>query len=134
MMEKNPVFYKCPGCSGTVMEMDPGMCMLSSEDTLSVSCAGTGMELLSEQTADFATEKHVPIVEKVEGGIKVSVGSTPHPMTDEHYIMWIGVQAGADLMIHYLKPGDAPEAFFPCPDTDVKAYECCNVHNLWVNR
>ena len=133
-MEKIPVFFKCRGCSGTVMVMDSAMCKAPSNGAISVSCSGNEMDMLSEQTADFATEKHVPIVEKVEGGIKVTVGSTAHPMTDEHYIMWIGVQAGDDLMIHYLKPGDAPEAIFPCPDTNVKAYECGSIHDLWVNR
>jgi len=133
-MEKIPVFFKCPECSGTVMVMDSGMCKAPSAEALSVSCSDEEMEILSEQTADFATEKHVPIVEKVERGIKVTVGSTAHPMTDEHYIMWIGVLAGDDLMIHYLKPGDAPEAVFLYPDTNVKAYECCNIHDLWVNR
>jgi superoxide reductase len=133
-MEKNPVFFKCPGCSGTVMVMDPGRCKAPSIEAISVSCSGNEMEMLSEQKADLTKEKHVPVVEKVEGGIKVIVGSTPHPMTEEHHIAWIGVQAGDNFMLHYLKPGDAPEAFFPCPNTDVKAYEFCNIHNLWVNR
>ena len=38
------------------------------------------MILLSEQTADFKNEKHGPVVEKTGSGIKVTVGSTIHPI------------------------------------------------------
>ena len=133
-MDEKLLFFKCKGCNGTIMAMDALMCKAPTPDALSVSCAGTEMDLLEEQKADPATQKHVPIVEKAEGGIKVKVGSTAHPMEEAHYIMWIAVQKGRNVMIHYLKPGEAPEAFFPGVDTDVKAFECCNNHNLWVNK
>ena len=38
-------------------------------------CCGEPMELLDEKTADAATEKHVPVIAKVEAGYKVKVGS-----------------------------------------------------------
>jgi superoxide reductase len=49
------------------------------------------------QTADWKTEKHVPVIEcpdSVEAGerftIEVSVGKeVPHPNTTEHHIRWI---------------------------------------------
>ena len=51
---------------------------------------GSIPELLgTEKTADKTTEKHVPVIEEIEGGFKVTVGSTLHPMTDEHFIEWI---------------------------------------------
>lgn len=51
------------------------------------------------QTADWKTEKHVPVIEAVDKakkgeftGITVSVGKAiPHPNTTEHYISWIEV-------------------------------------------
>lgn len=51
------------------------------------------------QSADWKTEKHVPVIEapeKIKKGelfnIKVSVGrEIPHPNTTEHHIRWIDV-------------------------------------------
>lgn len=96
-------------------------------------CCGKPMDLLEEKTADAATEKHVPMIEKVDGGFKVTVGSTAHPMNPEHHIEWIELLVGDSSYRTYLKPGDAPEAFF-CIDADIKdvtAREHCNIHGLW---
>lgn len=92
------------------------------------------LEKLEAKTADWKNEKHVPVIEKVDGGIRVYVGSTLHPMTEEHYITMIEVQKGNLLMRAYLKPGDKPEAIFPIDDTDVLAREYCNIHGLWANK
>jgi len=97
-----------------------------------ITCCGEPVELLTEQTADAATEKHVPLVEGTEAGIKITVGSTAHPMTEEHYIMWIEVINGDYVNRKYLKPGDAPVAEFYVQKQDgliVRSY--CNVHGLW---
>ncbi|MCF7933508.1 MAG: desulfoferrodoxin [Spirochaetia bacterium] len=96
-------------------------------------CCGKPMDLLEEKSADSSTEKHVPVIEAVDGGFKVTVGSTLHPMTQEHYIQWIELLAGDRSYRAYLKPGDAPEAYF-CVDADLKdvsAREFCNLHGLW---
>ena len=47
------------------------------------------MEHVVENTTDAATEKHVPVVEKIEGGYRVTVGEVEHPMTEAHSILWI---------------------------------------------
>lgn len=52
-------------------------------------CCGQPMDLLAENTVDASLEKHVPVVEKVEGGHKVKVGSDPHRMEEKHYIDWV---------------------------------------------
>ncbi|MBT3376254.1 MAG: desulfoferrodoxin [Lentisphaerae bacterium] len=98
-------------------------------------CCGEAMALLDEKTADAATEKHVPVIEKVDGGYKVTVGSVPHPMADDHYIEWIELSCGDVVSRAYMKPGEKPEAFFCCccacecqPPT---AREHCNKHGLW---
>ena len=95
-------------------------------------CCGRPLELVEEKTADSATEKHVPILEAKGNGIKIVVGSTAHPMTEEHYIMWIEVINGDYVNRKYLKPGDTPEAEFYVPAQDgliVRSY--CNLHGLW---
>jgi len=89
------------------------------------------MENLDEKTADATTEKHVPVIEKVDGGIKVKVGSVPHPMEDKHYIEWIEIIADGKAYRQFLDPGDAPEALFNIEAEGVTAREHCNVHGLW---
>ncbi len=56
------------------------------------------------QTADWKTEKHVPVIEapqEIKKGeffkVTVSVGKEiPHPNTTEHHIRWIGIYFLAD--------------------------------------
>ena len=123
MAEKLEV-YKCEGC-GIIVEVLEG-----GGGTL--VCCGNDMELLDEQTADFTTEKHVPVIEETENGYKVVVGSTPHPMEEEHYIQWIELQCDCGVMRCDLEPGDAPEvSFCACCKGEVSAREYCNVHGLW---
>jgi len=126
MTEKLQV-YKCEVCGIVVetLEGGAGECV----------CCGEPMQLLAEQTADATAEKHVPFIEQIEGGIKVSVGqNAAHPMEDQHYIQWIELLADGKAYRQFLNPGDAPEAVFPLtPDTgqDLSARELCNVHGLW---
>ena len=96
-----------------------------------LSCCGEPMTLLEEQTADSSPEKHVPVIEEVAEGTKVTVGSVPHPMLDKHYIMVIELLDGDMLYRKYLKPGDAPEAVFPVKAKNPIAREVCNIHGLW---
>ena len=96
-------------------------------------CACSGMEEAKIQTADWKYEKHVPVIEKTDKGIKVIVGSTPHPMQEDHYITMIQVEAENKLYRQYLKPGEKPEAFFPISSKKIKAIEHCNIHGLWSN-
>ena len=115
--------YKCSVCGNTVEVMHVGGGTLT--------CCDKPMEVQEEKTADAATEKHVPVVEKVDGGYKVKVGSVPHPMTDEHFIEWIELVAGDEIMVAFLKPGAAPEAVFKTDAADVSAREFCTVHGFW---
>ncbi len=123
MAEINEV-YKCEICENIVEVVRGGKGTLV--------CCGKPMVKLEEKDADWKTEKHVPVVEKTaEGKYRIYVGSTLHPMTEEHYIMWIEAITENGISRKYLKPGDAPEAFFPgCCDI-LKAREFCNIHGLW---
>jgi superoxide reductase len=115
--------YRCNVC-GNMVEV-----VRDAAGTL--VCCGQQMELLIENSPDAAGEKHVPVVEKVDGGIKVKVGSVPHPMQAEHYIEWIQVIAGEQTYRQFLAPGQAPEAVFPVGPDGVVAREFCNLHGLW---
>lgn len=89
------------------------------------------MDLLVENTTDAAHEKHVPVIEKIDGGVRVSVGSVAHPMQDNHYIQWIEITADGATHRKTLSPGQTPAAFFNVDAQDVSARELCNLHGLW---
>jgi len=122
MTEKLQV-YKCELCGNIVEVLHTGAGQLV--------CCGQPMSLLKENTVDAAKEKHVPVVEKVAGGYKVKVGSVAHPMEEKHYIEWVELIAGGKAYRQFLKPGEAPEAFFAVDATEVSVREFCNLHGLW---
>ena len=42
------------------------------------------------KTADWKTEKHVPVIDIEESGVRVTVGKEiAHPNTVEHHIAWL---------------------------------------------
>jgi len=94
-------------------------------------CCGQPMTLLAENTVDASKEKHVPVIEKTADGVKVKVGSVPHPMEDKHHIQWIELIVDDKTYIAFLKPGQAPEATFRVKGTAITAREYCNLHGLW---
>ena len=115
--------YKCDLC-GNIVEMLHG-------GAGELVCCGQPMKLFTENTVDAAKEKHVPVIEKVTGGIKVKVGDVPHPMEEKHYIEFVELIADDKVYRQFLNPGEAPEAMF-CIETDqVSAREYCNLHGLW---
>lgn len=115
--------YKCEICGNIVQVLHEGAGTLV--------CCGQPMKLITENTTDAAQEKHVPIIEKVSNGFKVSVSSVLHPMLDNHYIEWIELLADGRSYRQFLKPGDAPVAVFEVQAEKVTAREYCNLHGLW---
>lgn len=115
--------YKCEVCGNIVEVVHP------SGGTL--TCCKQPMKLMTENTTDAALEKHVPVVEKVEGGVLVKVGSVEHPMLETHYIEWIEVHTANKVYRKFLKPGEKPEAFFEVKEEVLFAREYCNLHGLW---
>lgn len=125
-MAKKLGVYKCEVC-GNIVEV-------YVEGGGEMSCCNQKMTYMEEKTADSTTEKHVPVIEKIDGGYRVYVGSTEHPMTDAHYIQWIELIAGDQVMRAYLNPGQKPEAIFKTDATEVVAREYCNLHGHWRNQ
>jgi len=122
MTEKLQI-YKCEVC-GNIVEM-------LHEGVGELVCCNQPMKLYQENTVDAAKEKHVPVVEKIDSGFKVTVGSVPHPMEEKHYIEWIELIADGKAYCHFLKPGEAAEATFQIDAERVTAREYCNLHGLW---
>ncbi len=115
--------YRCPLCGNIVEVIHAGGGTLV--------CCGQPMEVQVENTTDAATEKHVPVVEEVDGGINVVVGSVAHPMGDDHYIEWIEVVVDGKSYRQFLNPNEAPEASFPISGANISARAYCNLHGLW---
>jgi len=118
--------YKCSICGNIVEVLFVGGGELV--------CCGKPMEKMAEKDSDEGQEKHLPVVEETKNGVKISVGSTTHPMEEEHYIMWIEIWGKNNncLARQYLKPGDKPEAQFNRQKSEIAfVRELCNVHGLW---
>lgn len=121
-MTKINEVYKCEICGNIVELLHPG--------ADSLVCCGQPMNLIQEKSIDVGMEKHVPVVEKTANGIKVKIGSVPHPMEEKHWIEFIEVISNGKSYKQFLKPGDKPEAEF-CLSSYEKVREYCNIHGLW---
>lgn len=125
MTELNQI-YKCDGCGNIVEVVHTGNGQLV--------CCEKPMRLKKANDQDAAVEKHVPVVETTDNGLKVTVGSVIHPMEEKHYIEWIEVITDNRVYRKYLKPGQEPVAEF-CPVGDIlEIREYCNLHGLWKTR
>ena len=60
-MTKIREIYRCQICGNVVEVVNPGAVL---------SCCGEPMKLMKENTSDGAKEKHVPVIEPIEGGYR----------------------------------------------------------------
>jgi len=122
-MAKKLEIYKCMVCGNIVEVLHGGAGELV--------CCGEPMKNLVAKTAEEGKEKHVPVIEKIDAGFKVKVGSVPHPMEEKHYIQWVEILADGKAYRQFLNPGDAPETVFVVEANTVTAREHCSIHGLW---
>jgi superoxide reductase len=118
----NIIFYRCEKCGNIVALLKNGGGTLT--------CCGQAMTKLEPNSTDAAKEKHVPVITRENGRIKVAVGSAPHPMLPEHHIEWIALDIDGKTEIVYLKPGMEPKAEF-AEVASGTVYAYCNLHGLW---
>ena len=113
------------------------------------------------KTADWKSEKHVPVIEILEKGekveIKASVGKEiAHPNKTEHHIVWIEVYfkpegskfpyiiGKADFSAHGASvDGPDTSTVYTEPEVNLSfkteksgtlyAFSYCNIHGLWVS-
>ena len=126
-MAEKDAFYKCNICGNVVSVQEQGGGELI--------CCDYPMNKFEEKTQDEGKEKHIPVLETTEKGVKVQVGSVLHPMEDKHYIVCIQIlKNNAVLLEKQLKPGDQPVAEFCIENKEgLTARAYCNVHGLWKN-
>jgi superoxide reductase len=125
MVKKNSV-YKCSKCSAVVESLWDG------NETL--SCDGEEMKELIPNSTDAAKEKHVPVIIRNGNKVTVKVGEVAHPMTKEHYILFVELVVGNKILRHNFKEGDTvAEATFIIDDVNapLTAREYCNLHGFW---
>ena len=128
-MIKKKSIYMCNKCHNIIESLWDG--------NPSISCCGEIMQELTVNTVDAAVEKHVPVLERDSDFVKVKVGSVAHPMTPQHYILFVEVLHGQDVYRHDFREGDSlAEATFCIPDDGqpLVAREFCNLHGLWATK
>ncbi len=118
-------FYRCSHCGQIIA--------IVKKTGASVICCGEPMQEIIPGTVDAAVEKHVPVYEVRDNKVFVSIGSTLHPMLEEHHIEWVSLQTKYGNQRKALKPGMEPKVCFSiCDGDEVEAvYEYCNLHGLW---
>ena len=116
-------FYRCRHCGNVIEKI--------VDHQVPVVCCGEKMEELIASTVEASTEKHLPVVTRLEDGRwKVEVGSMAHPMLPEHHIAFIYVETERGGICVNLT--DKPEAIICTGDEKpVAVYEYCNLHGLW---
>lgn len=125
-MSEEKQIYRCNICGNMVEILHLGTGMLV--------CCNNEMNLLKEKSEGVGPEKHVPVIEKTDKGVRVKVGSKAHPMEENHCIEWVELVTGDAIYRKVFQPGDKPEAEFRVEMDDVeevKAREYCSVHGLW---
>lgn len=120
-------FYYCAHCGNIVGWIkNSGVPMI---------CCGEKMRELEPNTVDASVEKHVPVVETMQNGLKVTIGDVEHPMTEEHHIEWVYVETDRGGMRKCLAVGEKPTVEFALLDEKPLAvFAYCNLHGLWVKK
>lgn len=129
-MTKKLELYRCNICGNLAEVIIPGAGELV--------CCGEPMELLEAKNNDAeANEKHVPVFMKDEQGKnEIRVGSTLHPMEENHYIIFIETITPdynrAELQ--YLHPGEEAKMLIGEKLGKELAREFCSIHGLWEGK
>ena len=124
-MCREPKLYVCEHCGNMVN-------MLHDSDVPMI-CCGEEMKEMQANTTDAAKEKHVPVITVQEDEVTVRIGSVPHPMTEEHKIVWVYLQTEKGEQLNCIDTQDQPETFFKLRNDDkvIAVFAYCNLHGLW---
>ena len=126
-MVKKKALYKCDLCGNVVESLWNGAGSV-------LVCCGQPMKELEAGVVEASKEKHIPAVERVGNTVKVKVGSVAHPMTPEHYILFVEVVAGETVLRKDFVEGDtvAEAEFVVDAATPIVVRAYCNLHGLWA--
>lgn len=107
-------FYVCPICGNVIHSVGEG----------TYSCCGVTLPALEAEEPD---DKHLINVEKIDGGVIVSVN---HEMTKEQFISFIAYTTLDSMGMKKLYPEQNPEAEFVIRG-HATLYVYCNRHGLY---
>lgn len=118
-------FYFCPICGNVILRV--------INSGVTPVCCNQPMLELKPNTIDASQEKHVPVITHLgKGHYRVTIGSEPHPMTEEHHIQFIYLATEHGGQLRYLSVGSPATAdFIDCEDKITGVYAYCNLHGLW---
>ncbi len=116
-------FYICKHCGNIITKI--------KDSSVPVMCCNENMQEIIANTTDAAVEKHIPKVSKEGNVITVSVGSTLHPMTEEHLIEWICIKTTNSYQLINLQANDNPTVTITTNEDIKEVYAYCNLHGLW---
>lgn len=121
MYQQEPKFYCCSKCHAVFEKID-------GKNEESPCCE---MPLLVPNESEGAQEKHLPVIEQRENRVTVQVGSTAHPMTEEHSIRWIYLQTKRGCQRINLNSEPTATFLLGEGDAPIAAYAYCNLHGFW---
>ena len=127
-MSNKQKFLKCNHCGNLAGVIhDSGVPMV---------CCGQPMEELIPNTLDASHEKHVPVLEVNGNIVRVTIGTVPHPMTEEHLISWAYIATNIGGQRKSLAPNSEPTVKFALVDNEKVevVYAYCNMHGLWMGK
>lgn len=126
MIERKGV-YKCDTCGN--------LCEVLADGKPPLVCCNQPMKKMEPNTVDAAVEKHVPVIEREGNKVTVKVGEVAHPMTPEHYILFLEVIAGNKVYRYdFTKEATTAEATFLIEETELLARAYCNLHGFWASK
>ena len=120
---KETKFLICEHCKNLVGVINNG--------GVPMMCCGQKMTELVPDSVDSSPEKHTPVVTVENDKVIAEIGSVPHPMSEEHSIMWVYLQTDKGGQRKNLKADGKPRAEFALLDEKPLAvYAYCNIHGL----
>jgi len=123
-MQNHTKFFLCKHCGNLTGLID--------NKGVPLVCCGEPMAELVPNTVEASVEKHLPVATMTGDILTVEVGSVPHPMVAEHYILFVYVETLNGGQRKRLEVGSAPTCQFSFTgDKPVAVYAYCNLHGLW---
>lgn len=124
-MNNKKQFFICSVCGNLVGMID--------KKGPKIVCCGKPMNELLPNVTEASGEKHIPVVNITGDSINVQVGSTLHPMTEEHHISWVYILTNLGGQRKTLDINKEPVVDFKLIEGEklVEVYAYCNLHGLW---
>jgi len=134
-------YFVCQGCGHVEFGAAPEKCPV---------CISPGEKYAEDAAAvnpaeKEGKEKHVPVILVTKecglipndcSDIHIKIGSTPHPMQDDHWIQWIDVYNNKKYIArHMLTPSMEPAVSVHIKRSlagKLQVIESCNKHGRWT--